>query len=84
MTLEEIRKEAYKHGYILKKANGNKLLPCSRCGHNRRDHVWCGENLQQIKLVCKSCGYESQPANSKYKAELNWNSEMKQYKKNHK
>lgn len=76
MTITELKEEASKHGYILIKRNKRKLLPC-KCGGNRRNHIWCGPNLTQIKLVCKKCGYEAQPGYSKYQAELNWNDEMK-------
>lgn len=71
MTLEELKIEASKLGYILvKHTTIPKLLTCT-CGHNRRTH-WFNSKENTHTLVCKNCGKKVK-GNSKTDAINNWN-----------
>lgn len=51
MTLDELRAEADKEGYILVKRTYNKLIPCL-CGCNKRRRIQKGDKYY---IECKSC-----------------------------
>ena len=71
MTLEELKVEAARHGYSLRKNdNREKLLPCI-CGCNRRE-TWYGQGDRAYILKCKVCDRESYGKTLK-EARSNWN-----------
>lgn len=63
MDLEELRKEARKHGYRLyKDYKYERLKPCPECGNNRRDHFKSiqkenGSKCIKYGMKCTKCGF---------------------------
>ena len=84
MTLDELKKEAKKHGYgLIKLHSRTKMLPCT-CGHNRRSHC----NVYHHKsgrfyyyLVCNKCGLKSPCADTEEEAKEKWNNMIEELNK---
>ena len=71
MTLEELRKEAEKHGYTLsKKIVYEKLNYCS-CGRRPFQAISVNPNGKYYR--CPYCGKKSEIARTLYQARSNWN-----------
>lgn len=79
MTIEELRVEAEKLGYKLKKIEKyDRFKPCV-CGHNRRSTIYAGGG---IYYECKICGLQSPPGKSEKEAKLRWNDLITKYAEN--
>ena len=77
MELEEIRKEARKHGYYLYKSYDayEHLKPCPSCGHNRRDHFMTSDSetgKAKYGMRCVKCRFTVTEF-SKRKLRKKWN-----------
>lgn len=74
MSIEELQKEAEKHGYkLVKNEPYERMLPCT-CGCKQREHWWRtnAEDGNRNILVCKKCGKEAS-GKSEADAKRNWN-----------
>lgn len=76
MTVEELKIEAKKHGYYLQKATESyeRLLPCCKCGVNRRAH-FIPRNLtkyEKMGIRCEGCGF-TVLGSSEYAIRKKWN-----------
>lgn len=79
MDLEEIRKEARKHGYYLYKCYDKyeRLKPCPECGNNRRNHFKAiqkenGSKCIKYGMKCTKCGFSIAEPNER-RLSKKWN-----------
>ena len=79
MSLEELRIEAEKLGYKLRKIEPYEHFKPCVCGHNRRTTIY---GRSGIYFECKVCGLESPVGRSEKDAKDKWNKMIEEFAKN--